>query len=84
MTKSEIQEKLTFHRAALKALREAYLALAEGGVKQYTIGSRSLTKLDLDRINEEIKGHEKAIAELDAALSGRKRRRAVAVLPRDW
>lgn len=84
MTRTEIQEKLTFHRAALTALRAAYLALAEGGVKQYSIGSRSLTKFDLNRINEEIKGHEKAIAELDAALNGRKRRRAVGVIARDW
>ena len=84
MTKAEIQEKLTFHKAALSKLREAYLALVDGGVQQYSIGSRSLTKMDLAKISGEIKANEKAIAELEAALSGRKRIRAVGVVPRDW
>lgn len=84
MTKTEIQEKLTFHKAALSKLREAYLALAEGGVQQYTIGSRSLTKFDLAKISDEIKTHEKAINELNAVIGGTKRRRAVGVVPCDW
>lgn len=84
MTKAEMQEKLTFHKAALSSLRAAYLALADGGVQAYTIGSRSLTKLDLTKIREEIKIHEKAINELTAALCGQQRRKAVGIVPRDW
>lgn len=84
MTQAEVQEKLTFHRAAVKSLREAYLALAAGGVQSYTIGSRSLTKFDLGKITEEIAGHEKAISEMEAVLRGGSRRRAVGVIPRDW
>lgn len=84
MTKADAQEKLTFHRAAVKSLRAAYLALADGGVQSYTIGSRSLTKFDLGKITEEIAGHEKAISEMEAVLRGGSRRRAVGVVPRDW
>lgn len=84
MTKTEMQEKITFHKAALAALRNAYLALADGGVQSYSIGSRSLTKFDLGKISEEIAGHEKAINELHAVMNGRSRRRAVGIVPRDW
>ena len=81
---TDMRIKIEFHRKAVVSLREAYLALIDGGVQSYTIGSRSLTKFDLGDIMEEIKGHEKAINELEAALSGRKRRKAVGVIPRDW
>ena len=84
MTKMEMQEKLSFHKAALSSLRAAYLALADGGVQAYTIGSRSLTKLDLTKIREEMKTHEKAINDLTDALAGHRRRRAVGIVPCDW
>lgn len=84
MTREGAQEKLQFHKAAVKSLRAAYLALADGGVQSYTIGSRSLTKFDLGRISEEIAGHEKAISEMESVLSGGSRRRAVGALIRDW
>lgn len=76
--------KLEFHRAALASLRAAYLALVDGGVQSYSIGSRSLTKLDLGKITDEIKAHEKAISELELVLHCGRRRRAVGVVPRDW
>ena len=84
MTKTEIQEKITFHREALASLRKAYLALADGGVQSYSIGSRSLTKFDLAKISEEIAAHEKTISEMQALMNGRGRRRAVGIVPRDW
>ena len=84
MTKIEMQEKLTFHRAALSSLRAAYLALADGGVQSYSIGSRSLTKLDLEKIRKEMKTHEKAINELTAALAGKRQRKAVGIVACDW
>ena len=84
MTKTEMQEKITFHRMALASLRAAYLALADGGVQSYSIGSRSLTKFDLAKISEEIKSHEKAINELNALMNGRGRRKAVGIVPMDW
>lgn len=84
MTRTEMREKLAFHKTAVSKLREAYLALADGGVQSYTIGSRSLTKFDLAKITEEIAAHEKAISEMEAALLGGSRRRAVGVVIRDW
>ena len=84
MDKTEIKRRLEFHQKAAGKLREAYIALVDGGAQSYTIGSRSLTKFDLETIHSEIKEHEKAIGELSALLNGGKRRKAVAVVPRDW
>ena len=82
-TKSDLKIRLDFHRSAAQKLREAYLALADGGVQSYSIGSRSLTKLDIEKIRAEITAHEKTIDSLEAQLAGGKRRKAVAVIPRD-
>lgn len=84
MSRAEMQSDLAFHKSAKEKLQTAYLALAEGGVQQYSIGSRSLTKFDLTKIRAEIADHDKKILELTAALKGQKRRRAVGVVPRDW
>ncbi len=83
-TKTEIRIDLDFHKSAKEKLQTAYLAIAEGGVQSYSIGSRSLSKHDLAKIREEIAEHEKAISELTAALNGKSRRRAVGIVPRDW
>ena len=84
MDKTEVKMRIEFHKSAAEKLRAAYLALADGGVQQYSIGSRSLTKFDLTKIREEIEQHEKRQAELAAILIGGKRRKAVGVIPRDW
>ena len=83
-SKRELRLDLDFHKVAKGKLQDAYLAIAEGGVQSYSIGSRSLTKHDLEKIRLEIEGHDKAIAELSALLDGRGRRRAVGIVPRDW
>ena len=83
-TKSEMQIDLDFHKSAKEKLQAAYLAIADGGVQSYSIGSRSLTKHDLSKIRDEIAEHEKAIGELSAALKGKRRRKAVGIVPRDW
>lgn len=83
-SKEEIKIRLEFHRKAAEKLRTAYFALADGGVQSYSIGSRSLTRLDISKIMEEIRQHEKEIDALEEVLRGGKRRKAVGVVPRDW
>lgn len=84
MDMTDARIRAEFHKNAAAKLRDAYIALADGGVQQYSIGSRSLTKFDLTKIREEIEYHEKKADELDAILNGGKRRKAVGVVPRDW
>ncbi len=79
-----IKQRLAFHQEALQKLQEAYLALVEGGVQSYTIDDRSLTRFDLPRLMEEIREEERVVDELTALNSGGKRRRAFAILTRDW
>lgn len=83
-SRTELTSRLEFRQSALKEARAAYLALLGGGVKSYTIGSRNLTKFDLPELENTIHKLEKEVDELEAALSGKARRRAVGVVPRDW
>ena len=79
-----IKKRLEFRQAALDELYTAYTALAKGQVQSYTIGSRSLTKFDLTKLMEEIKELEKEIDILESQVSGRKPRKAIGVVPRDF
>lgn len=84
MKTSELQSRLEFRRASLEAARSAYLALLNGQVKQYSIGSRQLTKFDLPQLEDSIRKLEKEVDELEMSLSGKKRRMAAGVIPRDY
>ena len=84
VSKAELESRLQFHKSAKDAAQTAYIALLNGQVQSYSIGSRNLTKLDLGRLREEITYHQKEIDGLTEELNGRKRRRAVGVVPRDW
>lgn len=81
---AEIKVRLDFWRKALTALRRAYLALLDGQVKSYRLEDRELTMLDLPSLMKEIKEAERKVDELEAVLSGRGRRKAVAIVPKDW
>lgn len=83
MDRTELQARLEFRRAAITELRKAYLALVNGQVQSYAIGSRNLTKFDISKLKAEIEDMEKEIDQLAALESGRTRRKAVGVIPRD-
>ena len=84
MDKTELRARLEFYKASLVALRAAYLALVDGGVKSYRIHERELTKFDLPELKDEIEDAEKKVDELEALLEGQRPRKAVAVVPHDW
>lgn len=84
MNRTEIQARLAFEKSKLEKLREAYLALLDGGVKSYRLDDRSLTKFDLDTLDDEIDAAEKKVDELTSLLEGGGRRKSVGVIPRDW
>lgn len=82
--KTELKARLEFWKSALTKLREAYIALVDGGVKSYTIDDRQLTRFDLPALKNEIKEAEKKVDEITASLSNIRPRKAFGVLPRDW
>ena len=53
-------------------------------MKAYLIDDRQLTRLDLDKLSEEIRTLEEEIEELEALLDGGGRRKAVGVIPMQW
>ena len=83
-SRTELTARLEFRKSALTSAREAYLALLNGQVKSYAIGSRNLTRFDLPELEKTISKLEKEVDELETALAGRTRRRAVGVVPRDF
>lgn len=82
--KTELRARLDFWKSALKKLREAYLALLDGGVKSYKIGNEELTRLDLVSLQKRIDEAEKKVDELEALLESGHSRRAYGVVPMDW
>ena len=82
--KEDLTIRLNFWRSAVEKLRAAYMSLASGGVKSYTIDDRQLTRYDLPALKEEIADAEKHIDELTAQLAGQRPRRAFGIIPREW
>lgn len=84
MTKTTLRRRIAFREKALERLYDAYKALVETGVKSYQMDDRTLTRLDLPALSEEITKMEDELDELEALLSGVSARKAVAIVPRDW
>ena len=80
----ETRARLAFWQKALEKMREAYIALVDGGVKSYTINDRQLTRFDIPDLLQQIKEAERAVDELTALLEGRRPRKAFGIVPRDW
>ena len=83
-TREEMQERLQYWRDQLQKLMDAYMALVEGQVKSYEIDDRSLTRLDLPSLKKAINDAEGKVDQYEGLLGGRKPRKIVAVVPRDW
>ena len=84
MNRATIQERLTYWRAQLSRLMDAYVKLVEGGVKSYQIDDRSLTRFDLPSLKKAIEDAEEKVDEYEALLEGGRPRKAFGVIPRDW
>ena len=93
---NSLYEKYSTEREALynllEKLSDAILALASGNVASYSLGNRSVSYTDLDKIKGLRKETEDRISELEALLSGRSVRSVYTsvfldpsiILPRKW
>ena len=84
MNRERLKKRIEVKEKALDAAYLAYQSLMEGNVQRYVLGSRELTKLDLEKLGNEITKLENELEELKSLLNGGARRKAVAVIPRDW
>lgn len=86
-SKQKIRDKIEDRktRLALYKGKEAFM-LSKDGVRSYGIGSRSAARYDLDlaEIRKAISDLEKEIEELEVVEEGRKPRKIVGVVMRDW
>ena len=93
---TSLYDKFTRERIALynllEKLDDAVLALSSGNVASYSLGNRSCTYTDLDKIKGLRKETTDRIEELEALLSGRSVRNCTVstfldpsiILPRRW
>ena len=93
---NNLYEKYSMEREALynllEKLSDAILALASGNVASYSLGNRSVSYTDLDKIKGLRKETTDRIDELEALLSGRSVRNCTTsvfldpsiILPRRW
>ena len=86
MTREQIKRKLDRVNERLEYYYEKEKAiLTNEGVQSYSIGSRSVTRYQYSsNIKKQIEELEKERDKLENLLEGRKPRKAVAVVPRDW
>ena len=96
MIPNSLYEKYYNERIALYNLLEkiddAVLALASGSVSSYSLGNRSVSYTDLDKIKSLRKETESRIEELEGLLSGRSVRNVTVstyldpsiIIPRRW
>lgn len=86
MTKEQIKRKLDRINERLEYYYEKEKSiLTNEGIQSYSIGSRSVTRYQYSsNIKKQIEELEKERDKLENLLEGRKPRKAVAVVPRDW
>ncbi len=84
ISKNEAQALYEYYDKLITKLTEAKLALVKGGVKSYTVDDRSLTRFDIDKLSKEIDEAVNKRAEYKAIMNGKKPRRAVGIIPRDF
>lgn len=96
MIPNNLYEKYYNERVALynllEKLNDAVLALASGSVSSYSLGNRSVSYTDLDKIKALRKETEGRIEELEGLLSGRSVRNVTVstyldpstIMPRRW
>ena len=80
ITKQDAKIMVEYYTALIAELTKAKLQLVQGGVKSYTIGDRSLTRFDLDKLGKEIEDALLKKAEYEAILNGRRPRKAFGVI----
>lgn len=64
-------------QAMLASWKEALKALASGQVKEYQIGTRKLTMLDMESIQSQIRYFGSVVDELNGTINTRSARRVV-------
>lgn len=84
--REEIEQEIKETKERLSAYLEKEKEMLSGGAKHYRIGTRELDRYDpgLKAIQNEIAKLKQRLRELYAERDGRKPRRVVGIVLRDW
>lgn len=86
MDRKQLQKQIETKRTRLDLYYKREAEMLDGGVQSYGLGTRNATRYntDLATVRSAIKELETAIAELEAKLEGKKPRKTVGIIPRDF
>lgn len=83
ISKKTAKKMYDYYTKQIDSLIQAQEALTAGGVQSYTIGDRSVTKLDLTSLSKEIDEAVNRQAYYDAILKGKPVRCMAKIVPSD-
>lgn len=86
MKSTEIKKQIENKKTRLELYYKREAEMLDGGVQSYGLGTRNATRYntDLATVRAAIDQLEKEIRELEGQLVGRKPRRTVGIIPRDF
>lgn len=79
-----VRKRVNFLKNRADKLENALDALIDGGAQSYTIDDRTVTKFDITKLEDELEKTYSKLDELESQLNGKKSRKAVGAVPRDW
>lgn len=84
MTRESARAYFEYYSRLVDKLMEAKLALVGSGAKSYTVDDVTLTRFDIDKLSADLDDAIKKKEMYEALMNGRKARKAVGVIPRDF
>ncbi|MGN0787115.1 MAG: hypothetical protein ACI4OB_06960 [Christensenellales bacterium] len=84
MTKQEAKVLFEYYDSYIKKLMEAKIALIDGRISSYSIGDRSITRMNIKTLENDLDAAVKKRDEYRAIMEGRGTRSIVGIVPTDW
>lgn len=79
-----LKRQLLWWTTCLEQAKEAFIGLLDGRAQKYTIGSRSLERLDLKDLFDIIGEIEDELEDLESEISGSGGRQVIPIIPMNW
>ena len=84
MTTETIKKRLAYWEETYDYLTSCYQELIKSGVQSYEIDDRALTRFNIPNLRKAIQEAEQNVDKYENMLNGKKPRKIMAVVPRDW
>ncbi len=84
MNVETVKKRLKYWEETYDYLTDCYQELIKSGVQSYEIDDRALTRFNIPNLRKAIEEAEANVDKYEGMLNGKKPRKIVAVVPRDW